>query len=106
MSQYRPDDSEREAIDMLQINGYHVMRRRTYEHMVAKLAHLQNEIDWTNRAADSARDWARDCRDEERRLADRLTMIAAGAREAGLPLSEILDVINATPRGERMGVAS
>lgn len=72
-----------DAKKLLEDDGYVVLRRRSHEATLRRLAIAQSECQWEKREAEHAREWARDCLAQERRLGDRCTFLYGMARSMG-----------------------
>lgn len=80
-----------DAKQFLKQRGYVVLKEKSYrqaqERQRVAECYKESEI----RAAESARSWARNCLDEERRLRDRCTFLYGAARAAGCTVKELRD---------------
>lgn len=77
------------ARQLLEANGYVVLREKSYRAAQRRLAIAQSEVEWEKQEAEHARQWARDCLAAERRLAERCTFLYGAARAAGCTDEEL-----------------
>lgn len=78
-----------QARALLEANGYVVLREKSYRLAQERQRVAEARQLWEKAAAQSARDWAIDCLDEDRRLADRLTFVWGVAMAHGATSEEL-----------------
>lgn len=89
MSRYQPSSAEQEAIDLLRLAGYTVVRQRTYSDLLERVRVAECYRDMEIDRRKSAEAWAiREC-DEQRRLTDRLNEVIGFAYEHGATYDDL-----------------
>jgi hypothetical protein len=66
MSRYVPTSIERDAIDLLTVAGYKVVRARTYDGLLERVRRAEAMQQYEREQRDHSRLWAVDCLAEER----------------------------------------
>lgn len=89
MTRYQPTAAEQDAIKLLKLAGYAVVRQRTYDRLQERVRIAELRQAWETERQESAQRWARRECDEQRRLADRLTRVAAAAAALGVSIQDI-----------------
>lgn len=74
---------------LLHAHGYVVLREKSYRQAQERQRVAEALRDMEKRFADGAREWARNCLDEERRLRDRCTFLYGKAQEHGATTAEL-----------------
>lgn len=77
------------AKTILERTGHVVLREKSYRQAQERQRIAECYRDREIEAADSARAWARNCLDEERRLRDRCTFLYGAARAHGATVEEL-----------------
>ena len=80
-----------DAKQFLKQHGYVVLKEKSYHQAQERQRVAECYRDSEVRAAESARTWARNCLDEERRLRDRCTFLYGHARAAGCSVEELTE---------------
>lgn len=78
-----------EAKSLLKAEGYVVLKEKSYRQAQERQRVAEALRAAEERATEHAREWARDCLAEERRLADRLTFLYGKAIEHGATMEEL-----------------
>ncbi|QQM15293.1 hypothetical protein SEA_POUND_135 [Mycobacterium phage Pound] len=78
-----------EAKDLLKLNGYVVLKEKSYRQAQERQRAAEAYMRCEEEAAEHARAWARDCFAEQRRLADRCTFLYGAAIAAGATPEEL-----------------
>lgn len=91
MPRHTPSRSEQEAIALLTLAGYTVVRARTYEGMRERVRVAEVMERHAKEDVDHARRWGGEQCDVQRRLSDRLNAVCFAAAGLGVPI----DAINA-----------
>jgi len=69
------------------------MARKSYEHLIRTRDRALRLAESEREQAESARRWARDCLDEERRLRDRLNQVCLAAAALGVSIQDINEAL-------------
>jgi hypothetical protein len=77
------------ARHLLEAAGFVVLKEKSYRQAQERQRRAECYRDAEIRAAESAREWARDCLKEERRLAERCTFLYGVARSHGATEDEL-----------------
>lgn len=77
------------ALETVHTAGYVTVKAKSYAAARERLRVANALRESEERAADSARAWALDCLNEQRRLADRLTFVYGVARAHGATVEEL-----------------
>jgi hypothetical protein len=78
-----------DAKALLVANGYVVLKAKSHREAQLRRRVTEARARWADDDAEHARDWARKCLDEERRLRERLTLVWGLAVEHGATLDEL-----------------
>lgn len=88
-----------EALALVKASGYVVLKEKSYRQAQERQRVAEARAEWAKRDAESARDWAINCLDDERRMAERLTFVWGVAMSHGATLEEMkADPITREPR--------
>lgn len=98
MGRYIASTDEQDAIDMLTANGYHVMRRGTYNNLRTRMFLAEHLGKWDREQRESTERWGQSEAREVQRLADRLTAVVAAAASVGVPFETIATALGEHPR--------
>ncbi len=82
-------DAIAEGRNLLESYGFVVLREKSYRQAQERQRVAECYRDREIEAAESARHWARNCLDEERRIRDRCTFLYGAARAAGCSVEEL-----------------
>lgn len=74
---------------LLEAEGYVVLKAKSYRQAQQRHAIHEREVYWAERAANHAREWARDCLGQERRSAERCTYLYVLAASHGATEAEL-----------------
>jgi hypothetical protein len=78
-----------DAISLVRSHGYVVLREGSHRYAQRQRLITEARARWADADAEHAREWARNCLDEERRLRERLTQVWGIAVEHGATLDEL-----------------
>ena len=88
-----PTDEVRAARELLEANGYVVLRAKSYRQAQERQRVAQALLAAEKQCSEGTRQWAADAHREQRRLADRLTHVYGVARAHGATVDELRDPI-------------
>lgn len=77
-----------DARRLLEVNGYVVVTEKSHRAATRRHEDRAADLHYAEKHAERAQEWARECRAEERRLADRCTLLAGLAAAHGADLAE------------------
>lgn len=87
-----------QAINVLEVNGYVVIRRKSYIALMQRLAVARAEARWCREEQSSTRAWADETSREMVRLRDRISFLYRAARAAGATIDDLCGNPTGEPR--------
>jgi len=94
VSRYVPTAAEQRLIDRLTLAGYAVVRQRTYDRLKERVALAERVAEWQTEWRASNDRYSEAAYAELRRLADRLTAVAAAAASLGVSIQAINEALD------------
>lgn len=85
------DQEEARAKEMLERNGYTVIKTKTYLREKEMRRRAESRLEWEKERNEGTYHWANRAFDEQRRLSDRITYVYGVAKEYGAPDEKLAD---------------